>query len=185
MYAFVSNEFRTIVYTQRRLNFLCNVYTYPQFKKVETEQEAKQFFVSCNRDFLSSGLSKYGRNNEVGYVSVEYFIDGNNIYANVFTKHFGFIKLSNLPDNVIQDASYDLLKLKIKGVHLDDMLIGNHCIALQRLLGLFDECINIEFVLPDISIYLACTKYTGKNYSITRLQDVIRSRPGSVFYTVK
>lgn len=185
MYAFVSNEYRTIVYTQRQLDFLMSIYSYPQFKKVENKLEAKKFFAKCNRDFLDTNLNKYGRDSEIGYISIEYFIDGINIYANVDTRHLGFIKLSNVPENVKQDSTYDLLKLKICNVTLDDTLIAHHCTAIQNILSLFDKYINIELILPDISVYLACTKYKGNNFSIKRLQGDLKSRSGSIFYTIR
>lgn len=185
MWAFISNEYRTICYTQRQLNFLCSVYTYPKFKKVQTKQEAKQFFASSNRDFINAGIKHYGKLSDIGYISIEYFIDGKNIYVNIFTKHFGFIKLTNLPNNVKQDASYDLLKIKICNVILDDTLIAHHCAAISNILRLFDTYINIELILPDISVYLACTKYRGKNYTIRNLQGQLNSRMGSIFYTIK
>lgn len=185
MYAFVSNEYRSIVYSQRQLDFLCSIYTYPQFKKVENELEAKRFFTKCNRKFIESGLNKYGRDTDIGYISIQYFVGDNNIYANVFTNNFGFIKLKDLPNNVKQDASYDLLKIKICNVRLDDRLISHHCIAISNILRLFDEYINIELMLPDISMYLACTKYRGKNYSINNLQGMLNSRMGNVFYTMR
>lgn len=185
MYAFVSNEFRAIIYSQRQLDFFLSIYTYPQFRKVDTQEEAKKFFIQCNRKFIESGLNKFGRDSDIGYITIEYFISDNNIYCNIYTKHFGFIKLINLSDNVIQDASYDLLKLKIKNVVLDDSLIAHHCIAIQNILRLFDTYINVELIIPDISVYLACTKYKGKNFSIRNLQGALSSRMGSVFYTIK
>lgn len=152
---------------------------------METTAEAKRFFNQCNRDFIKSGLNKYGRDSDIGYISIEYFIDGKNIYVNVYTKHFGFIKLSKLPNNVKQDSSYDLLKLKICNVILDDSLIAHHCVAIKNILSLFDTYINMEIILPDVSVYLACTKYKGRNFSINNLQATLQSRMGSVFYTIK
>lgn len=185
MYAFVSNEYRAIVYSRRQLDFLCSVYSYPKFKKVLTEKEAKEFFALNNREFFTPSLKQYGKVNDIGYISIQYFIDGKNIYVNVFTKHFGFIKLSELPRNVKQDASYDLLKLKICNVILNNDLIAHHCTAITNILSLFDLYINIELILPDISVYLACTKYRGKNFSIKNLQRLLNSRMGTTFYTIK
>lgn len=185
MWAFISNEYRTICYTQRQLNFMCEVYTYPTFKKVSNLLEAKQFFASKNREFINAGIKQYGKESDIGYISIEYFVDGTNIYVNVFTKNFGFIKLTGLPPNVKQDASYDLLKLKICNVILDDTLISHHCVAISNILRLFDTYINIELILPDISVYLACTKYKGKNYTIRNLQGLLNSRMGNTFYTIK
>lgn len=185
MYAFVSNEYKAVVKTQRQLDFLIGIYTYPQFRKVNNITEAKKFFNMCNRVFMRTGLNKYGRGSDIGFIKIEYFIDGKNIYVNVGTKNFGFIKLSDLPANVKQDSSYDLLKLKICNVILDDSLIAHHCLAIINILSLFDSYINVELIVPDISVYLACTKYSGKNYAIKRAQGCLSDRMGSVFYTMK
>lgn len=185
MYAFVSNEYRTIVNTQRQLDFLCSVYSYPKFKLVETVAEAKQFLIANEREFYNPSLKLRGKLNDIGYISIQYFIGGNNIYANIYTEHFGFIKFKELPRNVKQDASYDLLKLKICNVVLNDRVIAHHCAAINNILSMFEESINVELILPDISIYLACTKYTGKNYAIQALQDTLHTRAGITFYTIK
>ena len=46
MFAFISNEYRTIVKTTARLELL---YSYPKFVKVKTEDEAKEFFRQHDR----------------------------------------------------------------------------------------------------------------------------------------
>lgn len=185
MYAFVSNEYRAVIHTRRQLDFLCSVYSYPKFKMVDTMEEANAFFAANSRLFYKPSLNQFGKVENIGYISIEYFIDGKNIYANVFTKNFGFIKLSSLPSNVKQDATYDLLKLKICNVVLDDSLIAHHCTAISNILSLFDLYINIELILPDISVYLACSKYKGNNFSIKNLQRAINSRMGTTFYTIR
>lgn len=185
MYAFVSNEYRSIVKTQRQLDFLCSVYSYPKFKKVNTTAEAREFFSANDRKFFTPSLNQYGKVEDLGYISIQYFIDRNNVYVNVYTKHFGFIKLTELPKNVKQDSSYDLLKLKICNVVLNDAVIAHHCTAIRSILSLFDSNINVELILPDISVYLACTKYKGKNFSIRNLQGILQSRMGVTFYTIK
>lgn len=185
MYAFVSNEYRAVVYTQRQLEFLSSVYTYPQFKKVSNMEEAQRYFNLCNRQFIGTGLNKFGKESDIGYIRIEYFIDGKNIYANVDTSHFGFIKLCDLPRNVKQDSTYDLLKLKVCNVVLNDSLIAHHCTAITNILSLFDSYINVELVIPDISVFLAITKYSGNNFAIKRTQGVLNGRMGKVFYTIK
>ena len=185
MYAFVSNEYRAIVQTQRKLDLLMNLYSYPQFKKCDTYEEAVNFLNNHVRKYIHSGINKYGKTADTGYISVQYFIDRNNIYANIDTSHFGFIKLVSVPNNVKQDASYDLLKIKICNVILDNSLISHHCIAITNILGLLDNFVNVEIILPDISVFLACTKYTGKNFAIKTVQSKIAGRQGEVFYTIK
>lgn len=184
MYAFISNEYRAIVYSRRQLDFLCSVYSYPQFKMVNKVEEANAFFAEHGRLFYKPSLNQYGKVDNIGYITIKYFIDGKNIYVNVYTKHFGFIKLSSLPKNVKQESTYDLLRLEICNVILQNNLIAHHCTAIMNILSLFDSYINIELVLPDISVYLACTKYKGTNFSIRNLQRVISSRMGVTFYTI-
>lgn len=185
MYAFISNEYKTIVYTQRQLDFLCSIYSYPSFVKINSTEEAKQFFIRKDRDFIRTGISKYGKQTKVGYIAVEYFIDGNNVYYNLYTEKFGFIKFTNFPSNVICDSGYDLIKLKFKNVSLNNDLIAHHCTAIQLVLRFIGDFINVELRLPDESIYLALTKYTGKNYSIKNTQSLIKGRLAETYYTVK
>lgn len=185
MYAFISNEFKTIVYTQHQLDFLCGVYSYPKFIRIRDESEALQFFKENSRDNISSSIHKLGHRTKVGYITIEYFIDGTNIYYNVHTEHFGYIKLLYIPSNVKIDSGYDLMKIKICNVILDDMNISHHCIAILNILKLFGDTINVELILPDISVFLACTKYTGTNFKIKQLQNNLDARKGEVYYTIK
>ena len=186
MYAFISNEYRAVVTTERQLEFLISIYSYPKFKRVKSYEEARSYFSENERKVFSAGFNKFGKGYDIGYISIEYFIGGdNNIYYNIYTKHFGFIKLVNVPSNVKQDASYDLLKIKICGVVLNNGLIAHHCIAITNILKLLDDFINVELILPDISIYLACTKYRGSNFSIKQTLECIDKRFGDTYFTVR
>lgn len=185
MYAFISNEYKTIVHSQRQLEFLSTIYSYPKWVKVKNKEEARKFFIDNDRAVIASGMNKYGKVNKVGYISIEYFIDGKNIYYNVYTQHFGFIKLFDIPSNVKIDSGYDLMKVKVCNVKLDNTLIAHHCIAIQNILRIFGNYINMELILPNISIYLALTKYTGTNFNIRNVQNNIESRFGEVYYTLR
>lgn len=184
MYAFIANEYRTIVHSQRQLDFLISIYSYPKFAKVSSTEEANNFFRKYDREFLVSGCKMDGRMDKVGYLSIEYFIDKNTIYSNIVTTNFGFIKFGNVPSNVKASFSYDLIKLKFENVALDDELIAHHCIAIQNILRVVGDLVNIELRLPDLSIYLALTKYTGSNFAIRNTQNMIKNRFGNVYYTI-
>ena len=93
--------------------------------------------------------------------------------------------MGTLPSNVSQEATYDLLRVKIKNVILNDDLIPHHCLAINNILTLFDDYVNIEIVVPDVSVFLACTKYGGKDTTINRVKNFINSRPGEVYFTIK
>lgn len=185
MYAFISNEYRTIVYTQRQLDFLISIYSYPQFKKVNSEYEAKQWFVEKDRSFIRNTKVRYGRKDKVSYISVEHFIANENIYYNIDTSKFGLIKFEEIPRNAVQDVRFDLIKLKLKNVVLDDTLIAHHCIAISNILKILGPYPNVELILPDISVYLACTKYTGKNFVIQKTKREINDRYGDTYYVIK
>lgn len=184
MYAFISNEYRTTVNSQRQLDFLLSVYSYPKFKKVNSAQEAKQWFAEQDRAFIKSSSIRYGSKQKAAYVSVEYFIADNNVYYNLHTGNFGYMRFIDLPDNVKQDARYDLIKLKLCNVALNDLLISHHCIAIEHILKILGPYINVEIVLPDISVYLACVKYTGKNFAIRRIKRVLSERLGETYYKI-
>ena len=185
MFAFISNEYRTIVKTTARLELLLSIYSYPKFVKVKTEDEAKEFFRQQDRAFIKRGALHYGGKDKCSYMRVEYFIADNNIYCNIDTSNFGFVRLGTLPSNVSQEATYDLLRVKIKNVILNDDLIPHHCLAINNILTLFDDYVNIEIVVPDVSVFLACTKYGGKDTTINRVKNFINSRPGEVYFTIK
>ena len=77
------------------------------------------------------------------------------------------------------------MKVKVCNVKLDNTLIAHHCIAIQNILRIFGNYINMELILPNISIYLALTKYTGTNFNIRNVQNNIESRFGEVYYTLR
>lgn len=184
MYAFISNEYRTIINSQRQLDFLLSIYSYPKFKKVETTEEAQRWFNEQERVHIKSKTIRYGAKNKTSYVSVEYFIADDCIFYNIRTDNFGFIKLTKLPENVKQDARYDLIKLKVCDVSLDDSKISSNCIAIENVLRILGPYLNIELVVPDISIYLACVRYTGKSFVISRVKNIINSRYGKTYYKI-
>lgn len=185
MYAFLSNEYRTTVYTQRQLDFLISIYSYPQFKKVNSEAEAARWFSEQDRKFIRDTKVRYGRKDKVSYIAVEYFIADNNIYYNIDTSKFGLIKFEEIPSNAVQDVRFDFIKLKLKNVVLNDVLIAHHCIAISNILKILGPYPNIELKLPDISVYLACTKYTGKNFVIQKTKREIRDRFGDTYFVFK
>ncbi len=185
MYAFISNEYRTTVNSQRQLDFLLSIYSYPKFKKCDSMVEARQWFAEQDRAFIKNTDIKYGHKDNAAYVSIEYFIADNNVYYNVRTDNFGYIRFYDLPDNVKQSVSYDLIKLKLCNIVLNDVMISHHCIAIENILKILGPYMNVELVLPDISVYLACVKYTGKNFAIRRVKRVIGERLGEVYYKIK
>lgn len=187
MYAFISNEYKTIVKTASQLDILCSLFSYPKFCKVNSTDEARLFFAENDRTEIKNALQKkkYGKRDKAGYITVDYYIANNSIFCNVDTKHFGFIRLRNVPSNVAVESSYSNMRLKFKNIILDDRLIAHHCLAISNILRFYGEEINIEIILPDISVYLAIVKYTGSNFIIKNIQSLVKSRKGAIYFTIK
>ena len=183
MFAVVANGIQTICKTQRQLDYILAVYPYPKFKKCYTEEEARNWIRVNKRQFNAIKYSKYGDTATFGYATIEYFITNNNIYYNIKTEKVGYIKIQ--ADNDIKvDSRKSLLKVKVCNVRLDDSLIAHHIIAIRRILKLLGEYRDIDIVVPDISIFLALTKYSGNNYVIRGCQRDIASRLGAVSITI-
>ena len=185
MWAFISDNYKCVVSTQQKLDLLISFFPRSNFKRIEDMKEARDFWKFAEKKFFSTDIVKLSHKSKYAYLTIEYFIDNNNIYINMITKNLGFIKFSNLPSNISQEVSYDLLKLKISNVVLDDSLIAHHCVAICNILRLIGPLVNVELILPDVSVYLALTKYEGKNFEILRTRSELESRLGNVYFSFK
>ena len=183
MYAIVANGIQTIVKTQEQLDIIISLFPYPKFQKVFSEKEGREWISRHSRIDYSKEFRNYGETAKKGFAEIDYFIDGNNIYYNVKTEKLGFIRVER-EDGVLIDSRPELLKIKVVNVALDDLKIAHHCIAIQRLLLMLGEYVEVTFNIPDMSVYLAVTKYTGNNFVIKRTQDLIKKRLGAVSFTV-
>lgn len=184
MYAIVANGIQTIVKTQEQLDIIISLFPYPKFQRVSTEQEGREWILRHSRIDYSKEFKNYGETAKSGYAEVDYFIEGNNIYYNVKTERLGFIRVERA-DGVLMDSRPELLKIKVVNVALDNLKIAHHCIAIQRLLLLLGDYVDVTFNIPDMSVYLALTRYTGNNFVIKRTQELIRKRLGAVSFTIR
>lgn len=183
MYAIVANGIQTIVKTSEQLDVILGIFPYPKFQKVKTEAEGREWIRNNSRISYATDIRNYGETAKRGYAEIDYFISGNSIYYNVKTAKLGFIRIEQ-SDGVLVDSRPELLKIKIQNVVLDNMLIAHHVIAIQRILLLLGEYVDVNINLPDMSVYLALNKYTGNNFVIKRTQEYIRKRLASVSFTV-
>ena len=184
MYAVVANGIQTICKNQRALNAILAFYPYPKFANVANEEQARRWILAHSRHVKDMGLRKYGDTSVSGYASVQYAIEDGRIVYDIDTSRLGYIKIKGSEDAVI-DSRKESLKIIVKGITLDDTVITHHIIAIRKILKLVGSYIDIDFVVPDMSIFLAATKYSGKNYNIIGLQRDIENRYGAVSFTVK
>lgn len=184
MFAVIANGIQTICKTQRKLDMILAVYPYPKFCKCATEEEGRAWLRQHSRGNFSSNVTKYGTTSQTGYAQVEYFIWNDTAYYNIDTSRIGYLRVVTGNDMSV-DARANLIKVCIKNIHLNDMSIMSHCIAIRRILKVIGSFVDVDIIVPDMSIYLAATKYTGKNYMIKGLQRDIDSRLGGVSFTVR
>ena len=185
MYAVVANGIQTICKTQRQLDTIAAIYPYPKFRKFKEETEAREWLRQNTRSMNIISYNQYGETVSSGYAKIEYFIDADCVYYNIRTEKVGFIKIWCDEEDVKIDARRNLIKVRVCNLQLNNKLIFHHILAIRRILKLIGEYLDVDFVVPDSSILIAATKYTGSNYIIKGLQRDIAERLGGVSFTVK
>ncbi len=183
MYAIVANGIATVCETYKQLQLLTALYPYPKFRKCSTREEAREWIQNHGRGIKSVKFDNYGDTGSYGYVTVWYSIKENSIKYTVDTSRLGYIHLKQ-DKSLIADTRREKIKAEYLNVSLDNELITSHIGAIKIILGLLGPYVDVNIVVPDMSIYLAITKYTGTNYLIRGIQGLIRERLGAVAITV-
>lgn len=183
MFAVVANGIQTVVNTQEQLDTIISMFPYPKFQRVRTVEEGWAWIKNNGRVSYSKNIKNYGECSKSGYADIEYFIWDNNIFYNVDTSKVGFIRV-DIKENMVADSRPEFIKIKISNVVLDNLLIAHHVLCVQRILNILGPNIDVNINVPDMSVYLALTQYTGSNYVIKKTRELISKRLGAVSYTV-
>lgn len=186
MYVFVANGYKGIVESKQILDVLASIYPYPKFRKVRSREDAINFLARYNRGEVQANFYNYGDTDRYfGYSSIRYVIDSKDLYVTIDTSKVGFIRVSNKGQkDVVVDNRPTMIRIKISDIRLNNDLISDHCIAISTILELLGGYVDINIEVPDISIYLALTKYSGDNYVIRDVQEIIKTRLGGVSVTI-
>lgn len=185
MYAIIANGIQAVCKTQRELDTIIAVYPYPKFVKCHTESEAYEWIRQHSRNMNLYRYKNYGNTATLGYASMEYYIADDCIFCNIDTKLVGFLKIMTTDKDVKVMSKQDLIKVKVCNIVLEDNKIAHHAIAIRRLLKVIGIYIDVNIVVPDMSVYLAATKYKGNDYRIKGLQKDISQRIGGISFSVK
>ena len=186
MYVLVANGYSGLVRDFNTLNKLSAIYPYPKYRKVKNETEGRILLERFRRGDYGSEFDNYGETDKQnGYAKVSYIIDSGNLYVNMDTSKVGFLRVKKprLKD-VFIDNKPDMVRIMVKDINLNDDLISDHCTAISLILRTIGVYCDLNLVIPDISIYLAITKYTGESYIIKELQEQISTRLGAISYTI-
>lgn len=183
MYAVVANGIQCICKTQKKLEYILAIYPYPKFIRCHTEEEGRDWIRRNQRGYHDRSIGNYGTTAISGYVTVDYIISNNTIFYNLYLSKIGVLKLRKSEDIDINYGS-DFIKVKITNVVLDNKLISHHVIAIRRILKLIGNYVDVNVVVPDISVYIAVTSYKGNNYILRGIQKDIQSRLGGVSFSI-
>jgi len=184
MYAIAASGKTCIVETQAELNKNIAIYPYASWHYCKTREEALEWLRLDRRGAFGVRPYMFGSTTEQGVLLVRYFISDNTILYNLDTSRLGHIRIVPNPDgDILVDNRAEMIKVKVN-TNLDNNKIAHHCIAVKRLLMILGEYCDVCFTLPDMSVYIALTKYRGKDALIRRVQDFILQRQGGVSYTV-
>ena len=187
MFVAIGSGRTKICETQNELRQFKAIYPYVKWHYCETMEEALNWIRSNQRSVYSRRVTHFGSTEpQGGYIDIEYFIDGKNIYYNLYLKSFGKTRiLPDIENSILVDNRESMIKVKVLNTVLNNMVIMHHGIAMQRILRILGEYVDVNFLVPDMSVYIAFTSYNGKDIAIKRIQEFIKTRVGGVSFTVK
>lgn len=186
MYVFIANGYKGIIESKQTLDVLASIYPYPKYRKVRSREDAIRFMARYDRGAVQVSFDNYGNTDKkCGYADIVYVIDNKDLYINIDTSRVGFIRVnpSNFKDTVV-DNRFNMVRIKISSINLNNELISDHCVAISSILNILGGFVDVTINIPDISIYLALTKYTGDSYIIKDVQNTIKTRLGGVSLTI-
>lgn len=185
MYVLVANGYCGVIKSRAVLDLMTSIYPYPKFRKVEDEAQAFNLLNKFKRSDYSSIFRNYGETVRSGYVDVSYIICDKALYATYDISKAGEIFImSNWRKGIVSDNGSSMIKVVFKELSLNRESITGNCIAIQNCLDTLGGFVDVNIHVPDISVYLALTKYSGENYVIRELQSTIKNRLGGCSLTI-
>lgn len=184
MYALVANGIQTICKDYRQLQALTALYPYPKFQKCNSMEEGRKWLRANARRVHSVAFENYGDTAVAGYICIAYEIREQGVAYDLDLRLVGYVKI-HAEDGMLIDSRKDSIHIEVNDVELKNELIVHHIIAIKRILRVLGEFVDVNIIVPDISVYLAVTKYTGRNHMIRGLQSDIERRIGAVAVTVR
>lgn len=183
MYAVVASGVVRVVQTAEDVNILRAIYPYAKSHYAKTYEEAQQWIAMNSRRKYDTRVTKYGSTAWNRFIQITYYIaDG--IFYNLDLTKFGRTRV-DMQEGILVDNRPNLIKVKVLNTNLDDMIIQHHAIAIKRILSIIGEYCDVDIVVPDMSVYIALTDYSGRDRILRSVQSQIKERLGGVSFTVR
>lgn len=183
MYAVIASGVVRIVGTSEEVSLLRAIYPYAKSHYAKTMEEAQQWITQNTRQKYDTRVRKYGTTAWHRFIQITYFISDNSIFYNLDLTKFGRTRI-DLEDGILVDNRPNFIKVKVLNTKLDNMLIQHHAIAVKRILTLLGDYCDVDIVVPDMSVYIALTDYSGRDRILRTVKALIRDRLGGVSFTV-
>lgn len=161
------------------------LYPYARFRKFKTEEECWEYVRRHTTRRVYHDINKYGETFNRHYVTMEYFIRGDKVYYNFFTKKLGYIAIESFDENVEVVNRTGSIKVTLHNIYLDDNIISNHLIAIWHGLKIIGDLIDVDVKVPDHSVFYALMTYNGNNRTIKRVRTYIDERLAKVSVSMK
>lgn len=184
MYAVIASGIVRIVGTAEEVNILSAIYPYAKIHYAKTMDEAQQWILENSRKKYNTRVQKYGNTAWTRYIQIKYYISNNSIFYNLDIRKFGRTRIP-LQDGILVDNRSNFIKVKVLNTYLNNMLIQHHALAIKRILTLLGDYCDVDIIVPDMSIYIAMTDYSGKDRILKSVSMQIKKRLGGVSFTVE
>lgn len=184
-YGYVGPDLKTVFPSFKPIERLRILYPYSAYKKFDSEGAAWDWVQKRGSRKLFSNVRKYGDIFDHHYVTVEYFIQPDCVCYNIKTKDIGYIKVVSQDPDVSIENRTDVIKVRIRGLELNNDLIISHMIAIYQVLNLLGTFVDVELCVPDHSIFYALTRYTGSDRRLNKVLKYMKERKGNFAVTMK
>lgn len=183
MYAVIAPGIRGIYQDYKEVEQIRSLYPYAKFRKFRSEEECWTFLDRNENKHGLERITNFGDTFDRARVVMSYIIRPPNLYYNFITKGIGVLRIDS--SNSIVENRNDLIKVQLSNVIVDPEKIRGHIVAIYNGIKLLGDYIDVEVIVPDHSIFYAIHSYTGKDWTISKLNKHIRSRLGNVSITLR
>ena len=171
---------RAVFRDWKRVEDIAAIIPYCSYRKFDTESAAWDFVNRHGKKEFTGHLYKYGDTFDAPYLTLRYLIHDNTAYYSINTKHFGNIRID---EPAQYRAHLVLVKKKFERLNPDN--IQDNVDVIVGGVQLFAPFIDIDIIVPDHSIFYACTSYNGNDSRIKAAQEYLNNRIARVSYTME
>lgn len=182
-YGLVAPGYKTITTDYQMVERAKVFYPYLKWRKFTTSEAALEFISRNYTDKRVKMIRNYGDTFNDLYISAKYTIANNSVYYELDTRRVGNFRI--IAPSALVEYRAGRVYIKMENAYLDPNSISGNMSAIFHLLDIVGECIDVNLMLPNFSIYYALTQYKRGNIRPIRLvQDKIASRLCKVAFTL-